>query len=145
MEAFEISLKEQISYFSLCRRRTLQKNFFWYITDVFVFQPKLTEVHTYEVAYTALILMPIGLFNLGFFVSSLWSLVGKKGYGSKSLIIFFLVKIFDEFPTQTKYYFWINWGFTQYFLQPLGEQPQEQGQPRELGLHSGALLGCTSG
>ena len=34
---------------------------FWYITDVFVFQPKLTEVHTYEVAYTALILMPIGL------------------------------------------------------------------------------------
>ena len=44
---------------------TLHKNLFefgfWYITDVFVFQPKLTEVHTYEVAYTALILMPIGL------------------------------------------------------------------------------------
>ena len=54
-----------MSYFPLKMYDTGEKellNFgFWYITDVFVFQPKLTEVHTYEVAYTALILMPIGL------------------------------------------------------------------------------------
>ena len=54
-----------MSYFPLqdvqhCRKKIAEFGF-WYITDVFVFQPKLTEVHTYEVAYTALILMPIGL------------------------------------------------------------------------------------
>ena len=78
---------------------------------MFVFQPKLTEVHTYVVAYTALILMPIGLFNLGFFVSSLWSLVGKKGYGSKSLIIFFWLRFLTNFQRKLNIVFLDQLGF----------------------------------